>query len=268
MSYNNLLDADAAWAAVSLLQSSPACVIVKHTNPCGAAQADDLLGAYQKAHACDPTSAFGGILAFNRELDAALAEAIAGQFAEVILAPAVSQAARAILQAKPNLRVLIPATPAADTTALTRIDGGWLAQTMDAMGDDVDDWRVVSQRAPTEAEWRDLKFAWAMVKTVRSNAIVLARDRATVGIGAGQMSRVDSSRIARLKAEDQALSLAGSVIASDAFFPFADGVQTAAEAGVQAVIQPGGSKRDDEVIEAADAAGMAMVLTGRRHFRH
>ena len=268
LSYNNLLDADAAWQAVSALAENPACVIVKHTNPCGAAQADDLLSAYRNAHACDPTSAFGGILAFNRELDADTAEAITGQFAEVILAPAVSAAARDIFRAKPNLRVLVPAAGATDTIALTRIDGGWLAQTLDSLQDESQDWRVVSQRPPTESEWQDLQFAWAMVKVVRSNAIVLVKNRATVGIGAGQMSRVDSARIAGLKAQDQGLSLTGAAMASDAFFPFADGVQTAAEAGVQAVIQPGGSKRDDEVIEAANTAGMTMVLTGRRHFRH
>ncbi|MEM7052950.1 MAG: bifunctional phosphoribosylaminoimidazolecarboxamide formyltransferase/IMP cyclohydrolase [Pseudomonadota bacterium] len=268
LSYNNLLDANAAWQAVSAFTTQPACVIVKHTNPCGAALGNDLLAAYRKAHACDPTSAFGGILAFNRELDAATAEAISSQFAEVILAPAVSAAARAIFQAKPNVRVLIPAAGAGNTTALTRIDGGWLAQTIDSMQDVTHDWRVVSQRQPTESEWQDLQFAWAMVKVVRSNAIVLVKNRATIGIGAGQMSRVDSSRIAGLKAQDQSLSLEGSAMASDAFFPFADGVETAAKAGVSAVIQPGGSKRDDEVVQAADAATMAMVLTGRRHFRH
>lgn len=268
LSYNNLLDADAAWQGVSALADRPACVIVKHTNPCGAAQGDDLISAYRKAHACDPTSAFGGILAFNRELDGATAEAISAQFAEVLLAPSISDAARQVLQAKPNLRVLIPAAPTVDRTALTRIDGGWLAQTVDSIADDVDQWRVVSRLQPSDEQWQDLKFAWAMVKMVRSNAIVLVKNQATVGIGAGQMSRVDSARIASLKAQDQGLSLIGSAMASDAFFPFADGVETAAEAGVRAVIQPGGSKRDEEVIEAADAADMAMVLTGRRHFRH
>ncbi len=268
LSYNNLLDADAAWQAVQSLASEAGCVIIKHTNPCGAAQAEQLVNAYRKALACDPTSAFGGILAFNRELDQATASAVSDQFAEVILAPAVSEAARAVLAQKKNMRVLIPAAPSSNELALTRIDGGWLAQTLDRIDDAPDDWRVVTARQPEEHEWLDLRFAWAVVKMVRSNAIVLARDRATIGVGAGQMSRVDSSRIASLKAQDQNQALTGSVMASDAFFPFADGVETAAEAGVGAVIQPGGSKRDDEVIRAADAAGMAMVLTGRRHFRH
>ncbi|MEM1080380.1 MAG: bifunctional phosphoribosylaminoimidazolecarboxamide formyltransferase/IMP cyclohydrolase [Pseudomonadota bacterium] len=268
LSYNNLLDADAAWQGLNGLDEQPACVIVKHTNPCGAAQAETLLEAYQKAHACDPSSAFGGIIALNRALDDATADAIGGQFAEVILAPAVSAGARDRLAAKPNLRVLIPGPSAEDQLALTRINGGWLAQTLDAADDAVDDWQVVSQRQPSKTEWADLKFAWSMVKMIRSNAIVLVKQQATIGIGAGQMSRVDSSRIAGLKAADQGHDMTGSVMASDAFFPFADGVETAAQAGVAAVIQPGGSKRDADVIAAADAAGMAMVLTGRRHFRH
>ena len=272
LSYNNLLDADAAWRAVTGLGEAPACVIIKHTNPCGAARGESLEDAYRKALACDSTSAFGGILAFNRELDGATAEAITGQFAEVVLAPGFSDAAREVFSAKKNLRLIAPGEPAASGDngrfELRRIDGGWLVQQPDALAWNPEAMQVVTKRRPDEREWRDLAFCWAVVAAVRSNAIVLSRDEATIGIGAGQMSRVDSSKIATRKAAEQSHSIDGAVLASDAFFPFADGVETAAEAGVTAIVQPGGSKRDDEVIEAADRHGIAMVFTGRRHFRH
>jgi phosphoribosylaminoimidazolecarboxamide formyltransferase/IMP cyclohydrolase len=268
LSYNNLLDADAAWSAVAGLGDAPACVIIKHTNPCGAARGETPEAAYRKALACDPTSAFGGILAFNREVDEATAEAVTRQFAEVVLAPGFSAGARAIFSAKKNLRLIAPGEPMPGRYELRRIDGGWLVQQPDALAWDRGAMQVVTKRSPDEREWRDLAFCWAVVAAVRSNAIVLARDEATIGIGAGQMSRVDSSKIATRKATEQNLPIDGAVLASDAFFPFADGVETAAEAGVTAIVQPGGSKRDDEVIEAADRHGIAMVFTGRRHFKH
>jgi len=268
LSYNNLLDADAAWSAVAGLGETPACVIVKHTNPCGAARGETPEAAYRKALACDPTSAFGGILAFNREVDAATAEAVTRQFAEVVLAPGFSDKAREIFAAKKNLRLIAPGEPKPGRYELRRIDGGWLVQQPDALAWNRDAMQVVTQRTPDEREWRDLAFCWATVAAVRSNAIVLARNEATIGIGAGQMSRVDSAKIATRKAAEQGLAIDGAVLASDAFFPFADGVETAAEAGVKAIVQPGGSKRDDEVIEAADCHGIAMVFTGRRHFKH
>ncbi|MEX2500066.1 MAG: bifunctional phosphoribosylaminoimidazolecarboxamide formyltransferase/IMP cyclohydrolase [Wenzhouxiangellaceae bacterium] len=268
LSFNNLLDADAAWAGVNSLGDAPACCIIKHTNPCGAARGASSAAAYRKALAADPVSAFGGIIAFNRPLDAETAEAVAGQFAEVVIAPAFEPDARAALADKKNLRLLAPENPAAAEYNLRRIDGGWLVQAPDRLLQDREGFEVVTRRKPDEQELRDLEFAWACVAMVRSNAIVLARDEATLGIGAGQMSRVDAARIAVMKAGDQGLELAGACMASDAFFPFADGLETAAAAGVRAVIQPGGSKRDAEVIEAADRHGIAMVFTGRRHFRH
>lgn len=272
LSYNNLLDADAAWAGVSSLGDAPACCIIKHTNPCGAARAESLAGAYQKALATDPTSAFGGIIAFNRSLDAETAEAVAGQFAEVIIAPAFESGARRVLAARKNLRLLAPLPHSPSSTDaefnLRRIEGGWLAQSPDSLLPGRAEFKVVTERAPDPGEWLDLEFGWACAAMVKSNAIVLARDQATLGIGAGQMSRVDAARIAVMKAADQQLDLAGACMASDAFFPFSDGVETAAVAGVRAVIQPGGSKRDNEVIEAANRHGIAMVFTGRRHFRH
>ncbi|TVQ32991.1 MAG: bifunctional phosphoribosylaminoimidazolecarboxamide formyltransferase/inosine monophosphate cyclohydrolase, partial [Wenzhouxiangella sp.] len=268
LSYNNLLDADAALTGVRLLGEQAGCVIIKHSNPCGAATGADLGEAWTKALACDPTSAFGGIVAFNRELDADLAETLTKRFLEVIVAPAVSAAARAVLSAKPNLRVLVAEQPATAALSIRAIDGGWLVQQADDMANREEDFQVVTRRQPSAAEMLDLRFAWSMVKLVRSNAIVYARDGATLGIGAGQMSRVDSARIAALKAEDAGLSLRGAAMASDAFFPFADGIETAAERGIGAVIQPGGSMRDEEVIAACDAHDIAMVLTGRRHFRH
>ncbi len=267
LSYNNLLDANAAWAGVRSLGEAPACVIVKHTNPCGAAQGDHAAEAYDKAFACDPTSAFGGVIAVNREVDVELTERLLRQFMEVLIAPSVSPEAREMLVGKPNVRVLTPGDAAPQPLELRAIDGGWLVQA----GDDwqsVPQLEVVTRRAPDDAELDDLRFAWAAVRLVRSNAIVYARDRATLGIGAGQMSRVDSARFAALKAEAAGLPLAGAVMASDAFFPFADSIEAAAERGVRAVIQPGGSKRDQEVIDACNRHDIAMVLTGRRHFRH
>ncbi len=268
LSYNNLLDADAALTGVRLLGEQAGCVIIKHSNPCGAATGTDLGEAWEKALACDPTSAFGGIVAFNRELDEDLATRLTSRFLEVVVAPAVSEAARAALAAKPNLRVLVPAESSKASLSVRAIEGGWLVQQADDMASLESNFQVVTRRQPDVQEMADLRFAWAMVKLVRSNAIVYARQGATLGIGAGQMSRVDSARIAALKAEDAGLSLQGAAMASDAFFPFADGIETAAERGIRAVIQPGGSMRDKEVIAACNDHDMAMVVTGRRHFRH
>ena len=268
LSYNNLLDADAAWRGANLLGPEPACVIVKHNNPCGAARGDTLEAAYRKALACDPTSAYGGVVAFNQPVDPETAAVMAEVFTEVVVAPNLEPEALKALTARKNLRVLAPSDTDRETLELRRIDGGWLVQQPDAVVFDRESMQVVTQRAPDENQWREIEFAWAVVAQVRSNAIVLARDAATIGIGAGQMSRVDAVRIAVMKARDQQSELDGATLASDAFFPFADGVVTAAEAGVRAIIQPGGSKRDEEVIEAADEHGVAMVFTGRRHFRH
>jgi phosphoribosylaminoimidazolecarboxamide formyltransferase/IMP cyclohydrolase len=251
---------------------TPACVVVKHANPCGVATAADIAAAYEAAHRTDPTSAYGGIIAFNRPLDADTAARIVGrQFLEVLVAPQVSPEARAVLATKPGIRVL-------ELGELTReagpeheyrsVTGGLLAQTRDEGRIERADLKVVSRRAPTDAELDDLLFAWQVCKFVKSNAIVYARDRATLGIGAGQTSRVYSSRIAAIKAADENLGIQGAVMASDAFFPFRDGLDVAAEHGITAVIQPGGSLRDAEVIAAADERGMAMVFTGMRHFRH
>ncbi|SMF93585.1 phosphoribosylaminoimidazolecarboxamide formyltransferase / IMP cyclohydrolase [Methylomagnum ishizawai] len=272
LSYNNIADADAALECVKQFAESPACVIVKHANPCGVAEGQSLLEAYDRAYATDPTSAFGGIIAFNRELDAATARAIVErQFVEVILAPSIDAAALPILAAKANVRVLEtgawPAEPKPEWD-YKRVAGGLLVQDKDWGRIDRAGLQVVTRRAPTEAEIGDLLFAWTVAKFVKSNAIVYAKDRQTVGVGAGQMSRVYSARIAAIKAQDVGLRVAGSVVASDAFFPFRDGVDSAAEAGVTAVIQPGGSVRDAEVIAAADEHGLAMVFTGMRHFRH
>jgi len=271
LSYNNLADADAALACVQSFVSAPACVIVKHANPCGVAQAATLLEAYDKAHATDPTSAFGGIIAFNQALDEETAAEIVGrQFVEVIVAPSVTESALAALAAKPNVRVLACGMwerPHPEIE-LRRISGALLAQEKDIAMVGLDDLKVVTRRKPSEDELNDLLFAWKVVKYVKSNAIVYARGGRTLGIGAGQMSRVWSARIAIMKAKDAGLAVAGSVMASDAFFPFRDSVDSAAEEGVTAIIQPGGSIRDEEVISAADEAGIAMVFTGMRHFRH
>ena len=268
LSYNNIGDADAAWECVKTF-AEPACVIVKHANPCGAAVGDTLLAAYRLAFSTDPTSAFGGIIAFNGPLDGATAKAVAQQFVEVIIAPEVDADARAVLAAKTNIRVLeLPLGAGENRYDLKRVGGGLLVQTPDAANVSVANLTVVSRKAPTEAQLRDLLFAWRVAKFVKSNAILFALNGQTVGVGAGQMSRVDSARIAAIKARNAGLSLSGSVVASDAFFPFRDGVDVIAEAGATAIIQPGGSLRDEEVIAAADEHGMAMVFTGFRHFRH
>ncbi|NWG26723.1 MAG: bifunctional phosphoribosylaminoimidazolecarboxamide formyltransferase/IMP cyclohydrolase [Pseudorhodoplanes sp.] len=280
LSYNNINDTDAAFECVAEFDPArtAACVIVKHANPCGVAEGESLLDAYRKALSCDPVSAFGGIVALNRPLDADAARAITEIFTEVIIAPAASAEAIAIVGAKKNLRLLLtgglPDPRASGLTART-VAGGLLVQSRDnAVVDDME-LKTVTRRAPTNAELRDLAFAFRVAKHVKSNTIVYAKDRTTVGIGAGQMSRIDSARIAARKAQDAAKEAGlpepltrGSVVASDAFFPFADGLLVAIEAGATAVIQPGGSMRDDEVIKAADDAGIAMVFTGTRHFRH
>lgn len=280
LSYNNVNDTDAAFECVSEFdpQAAAAVVIVKHANPCGVAQGATLLAAYEKAKACDPVSAFGGIIAVNRPLDGPTARAIADIFTEVVIAPAIEEAAGEVLAPKKNLRLLTTgrlADPATSGLQVKSVAGGLLVQSRDHYRVGRDDLQVVTDRAPSEAEYRDLLFAFTVAKHVKSNAIVYAKDQATVGIGAGQMSRVDSCRIAAQKAVDAAAAMAaetaltqGSVVASDAFFPFADGLVAAIDAGATAVIQPGGSRRDDEVIQAANAAGIAMVFTGHRHFRH
>ncbi len=280
LSYNNINDTDAAFECVAEFDPArvAACAIIKHANPCGVAEGASLLDAYSKALACDPVSAYGGIVALNRRLDAEAARAIVEIFTEVIIAPDASEEAIAIVAAKKNLRLLLAGglpDPRAVGLAAKTVAGGLLVQSRDGAVVDDMDLKPVTKRAPTNAELRDLRFAFRVAKHVKSNAIVYAKDSSTVGIGAGQMSRVDSARIAARKALDaaQAAGLAapatkGSVVASDAFFPFADGLLVAIEAGATAVIQPGGSVRDDEVIKAADAHGVAMVLTGTRHFRH
>ncbi len=268
VSYNNLVDLEAAWALVQEF-SRPAAAIIKHNNPCGAAEQDSLADAYRKALACDPISAFGGVLAFNRALDTATADEVAKLFVECIVAPAYEPAARGKFSTKKNLRLLeMPLAPAAVELELKRISGGVLVQEPDcrALGDN--EMKVVTERAPSEAERCALAFAWKVSKHVKSNAIVFAREGQTLGVGAGQMSRVDSVRIAVMKASAAGPALAGSVVASDAFFPFPDGVEEAGKAGATAVIQPGGSVRDADVIAAANRLGMAMVFTGVRHFRH
>jgi len=270
LSFNNIADADAALECVRQFTRGHACVIVKHANPCGVAVADSQAAAYQRAFATDPESAFGGIIAFNRSLDAEAARAIAEQqFAEVIVAPSVPAAAARALAAKPDIRLLEcghSEAAAGRRLDYRRISGGLLVQHADlALNSKLE---VVTRRAPDEAQMEDLLFAWKVAKWVKSNAIVYARRQATIGIGAGQMSRVNSARIAALKARDAGLEVAGAVMASDAFFPFRDGLDSAAQAGVRAVIQPGGSVRDAEVIAAANQHGMAMVFTAMRHFRH
>jgi phosphoribosylaminoimidazolecarboxamide formyltransferase/IMP cyclohydrolase len=276
LSYNNLVDLDAAWKLAQEF-SNPAAIIVKHNNPCGAAEQATLVEAYRRALACDPVSAFGGVMAFNRPLDKDTAEEVAKIFVECIAAPGFVPEALTALASKKNLRLLeVPNVPQApdqsdqfDKPELKRISGGVLLQESDFEILSASDLKVVTRRAPSDAETRDLIFAWTVCKHVKSNAIVFARDGATLGIGAGQMSRVDSVKIAVMKAMQKAQSLlAGSVVASDAFFPFPDGIEEAARAGATAIIQPGGSVRDAEVIAAADAAEMAMLFTGMRHFRH
>jgi phosphoribosylaminoimidazolecarboxamide formyltransferase/IMP cyclohydrolase len=271
LSYNNIADADAAIECVHQFDAAPACVIVKHANPCGAAQADSVLAAYQKAFATDPVSAFGGIIAFNRELDAKTVSAILEQqFVEVISAPSFAPDALPVLAAKTNVRVLRGTPPAGAGQRLSyhRVAGGLLIQQYDQGMVGRDDCRCVTGREPSDEEWADLMFAWKMVRMIKSNAIVYAKDGQTLGVGAGQMSRVDSARIAAWKAAEAKLSLEQSVMASDAFFPFRDSIDAAAGEGIGAIIQPGGSMRDEEVIAAANEHGMTMVFTGMRHFRH
>ena len=268
LSYNNIADADAAWECVKTFEQ-PACVIIKHANPCGVAVAGSTLDAYRAAFATDPTSAFGGIIAFNRELDAATVAAVAEQFVEVLIAPQVSAGARAALAKKENVRVLeVPLADGANAYEMKRVGGGLLAQTPDNFHISAADLKIVSRVQPTPQQQEDLLFAWRVAKFVKSNAIVFCGKGRTLGVGAGQMSRVDSARIAAIKAQNANLTLAGSVVASDAFFPFRDGLDVVAEAGAVAVIQPGGSLRDAEVIAAGDERGIAMVFTGHRHFRH
>lgn len=278
LSYNNINDTDAAFELVAEFTEGPAVAIIKHANPCGVARAESLEAAYRRAFDCDRTSAFGGIVALNGRLDAATARAITEIFTEVVIAPEADDEAREIFAAKKNLRLLTTGgVPDAQAGGLTfrQVAGGFLVQTRDNGHVTAADLKVVTRRQPSEAELADLMFAWTVAKHVKSNAIVYAKDRATVGIGAGQMSRVDSTRIGRRKSEDMAEALGlpgplteGAAVASDAFFPFADGIEALAAAGARAVIQPGGSMRDDEVIAAADRLGLAMVFTGQRHFRH
>ncbi|MCL6270579.1 bifunctional phosphoribosylaminoimidazolecarboxamide formyltransferase/IMP cyclohydrolase [Sansalvadorimonas sp. 2012CJ34-2] len=271
LSYNNIADTDAALECVKGFEQ-PACVIVKHANPCGVAIGTDCLEAYDKAYATDPTSAFGGIIAFNCPLDAVTARAILDrQFVEVIIAPSLGNGCEEVLATKPNIRVLtcgeLPSTPS-PFLDYKRVNGGLLVQDADIARIGADDYKIVTERHPTDDEMRDLQFAWKVARFVKSNAIVYCKNNQTIGVGAGQMSRVYSAKIASIKAGDEGLEVVGSVMASDAFFPFRDGIDAAAAAGISAVIQPGGSMRDQEVIEAANEAGMAMVFTGMRHFRH
>ena len=272
LSFNNLADTDAALECVKSFNEGPACVIVKHANPCGVAVGDTLLGAYERAFSTDPTSAFGGIIAFNGPLDAETARIILErQFVEVIIAPEVTEQALPVLATKQNVRVLACGRWSDnEPTGLTykHVRGGMLVQDEDTGKVTADDLEIVTRRAPNERELRDLLFTWRVAKFVKSNAIVYGKDQMTIGVGAGQMSRVYSARIAAIKARDAGLEVSGSVMASDAFFPFRDGLDSAAEVGITAVIQPGGSMRDNEVIQAADQHGIAMVFTGMRHFRH
>ncbi len=275
LSYNNIADSDAALECVKQF-TSPACVIVKHANPCGVAVAGDILEAYEKAFKTDPTSAFGGIIAFNRPLDAETAQTIVDrQFVEVIIAPSIDSGAQKACAAKKNVRVLevgdwapVGARVAGESFDFKKVSGGLLVQTSDLGSITADDLRVVTEKAPTPAQVQDMLFAWTVVKYVKSNAIIFCKDNMTIGVGAGQMSRVYSTKIAAIKAADEGLDVAGSVMASDAFFPFRDGIDAAAQTGISAIIQPGGSMRDDEVIQAANEHGLAMVFTGMRHFRH
>jgi len=271
LSYNNVADSDAAWECVKTF-IEPACVIVKHANPCGVAIAADTLSAYQNALATDPTSAFGGIIAFNRPVDAATLETVSAQFVEVVIAPGYTADALAVIAKKVNVRVLEVPLPAGGVVAnawdMKRVGGGFLVQSPDARNVAASELKVVTTKAPTRDQLSDLLFAWRVAKFVKSNAIVYCGGGRTLGVGAGQMSRVDSTRIAAIKAKNAGLSLAGSVVASDAFFPFRDGLDVVADNGAVAVIQPGGSMRDEEVIAAANERGIAMVFTGIRHFRH
>jgi phosphoribosylaminoimidazolecarboxamide formyltransferase/IMP cyclohydrolase len=276
LSYNNIADADAAWECVKSFDG-PACVIVKHANPCGAALGKDPLEAYSKAFKTDSTSAFGGIIAFNRPLDGAAAQAVSRQFVEVLMAPGFTPEALEVFKAKANVRVLEIALPPGGNSDwdngrnamdVKRVGSGLLMQTADNRELAVGELKVVTAKQPTQQELQDLLFAWKVAKFVKSNAIVFCKDGMTMGVGAGQMSRLDSARIASIKAQHANLSLQGTVVASDAFFPFRDGLDVVVDAGATCVIQPGGSMRDEEVIAAANERGVAMVFSGVRHFRH
>ena len=270
LSYNNIADSDAALECVKQFEA-PACVIVKHANPCGVAVADSILEAYEKAFSTDPTSAFGGIIAFNRPLDATTAKTIIDkQFVEVIVAPSIDADAAAVTAAKKNVRVLATGAsgPQPATFEYKKVSGGLLVQNTDLGKMTAADLNIVTDKAPTPEQIQDMLFAWTVVKYVKSNAIIFCKDKMTIGVGAGQMSRVYSTKIAAIKAADEGLDIKGSVMASDAFFPFRDGIDAAAETGISAIIQPGGSMRDKEVIQAANEHGLAMVFTGMRHFRH
>jgi phosphoribosylaminoimidazolecarboxamide formyltransferase/IMP cyclohydrolase len=268
LSYNNIADADAAWECVKTFDEC-ACVIIKHANPCGVALGVNPLEAYSKAFQTDPTSAFGGIIAFNREVDGGAAEAVAKQFVEVLIAPSFTQEARQVFAAKQNVRLLqIPLGSGVNAYDFKRVGGGLLVQSPDAKNVLPSELKVVSKKQPTPQQLQDMLFAWRVGKFVKSNAIVFCGNGMTLGVGAGQMSRVDSARIASIKAQNAGLSLAGSAVASDAFFPFRDGLDVVVAAGATCVIQPGGSMRDQEVIDAADEQGVVMLLTGTRHFRH
>lgn len=268
LSFNNIADSDAAWECVKTFEA-PACVIIKHANPCGVAVGVNSLEAYSKALKTDPTSAFGGIIAFNRPVDGAAAEAVAKQFVEVVIAPSFDAKAKEVFAAKQNVRLLeIPVAEGSHKFDFKRVGGGMLVQSPDLRNVGREELTVVSKRQPTEQQWQDLLFAWRCAKFVKSNAIVFCKDGMTMGVGAGQMSRVDSARIASIKAQNAGLTLADSAVASDAFFPFRDGLDVVVDAGASCVIQPGGSMRDNEVIAAADERDIVMVLTGVRHFRH
>ena len=265
LSYLNVLDTEAAWQLVYSLGVDPTAVVIKHANPCGAAAADDIVTAYARAHACDPVSAFGGIVALNREVSVEVAEQLVDVFTEVVVAPGFTAGAMELLSTKKNLRVIEALPPSSSLLTMRSIDGGLLVQTTDRLLSGSNDWTVATDRSPTPQEMADLEFAWSVAARVTSNTIVLAKDRQAVGIGAGQQNRRDAGRIAAEKADGRAV---GGACASDAFFPFKDGLEAAIGAGCTAVVQPGGSVRDDEVIEAANAAGLAMVFTGERHFTH
>ncbi len=268
LSYNNIADADAAWECVKTFDGV-ACVIIKHANPCGVAVGVDAAEAYAKAFQTDPTSAFGGIIAFNCELDGKAAEAVAKQFVEVLIAPSFTAEARKVFESKQNVRLLeIPLARAVNAYDMKRVGGGLLLQSADAKNVQVGELKVVTKKQPTQQQLQDMMFAWRVAKFVKSNAIVFCGNGMTLGVGAGQMSRVDSARIASIKAQNAGLQLAGSAVASDAFFPFRDGLDVVVAAGATCVIQPGGSMRDQEVIDAADEQGIVMALTGTRHFRH
>jgi phosphoribosylaminoimidazolecarboxamide formyltransferase/IMP cyclohydrolase len=268
LSYNNIADADAAWECVKTFDE-PACVIIKHANPCGVAVAENVGAAYDNALKTDPTSAFGGIIAFNRELDGTTAQAVAKQFVEVLIAPAFTAEARAAFAGKQNVRLLeIPLGAAANSQDYKRVGGGLLVQSPDLKNVSADEFKLVSTKQPSAQQLRDLTFAWRVAKFVKSNAIVFAGNGMTLGVGAGQMSRVDSARIASIKAGNAGLSMLGSAVASDAFFPFRDGLDVVVDAGATCVVQPGGSMRDQEVIDAANERGVVMLFTGTRHFRH